>query len=110
MIIAALIGAGGLGPGDRVRADEERDRPGVAGGLAIVLLAIVLDRITQAWGTDPRAESDGKQTAEISTRGRYMRITIHSVQLAAHATPRRHRWSLAVPAAAAAKQLRPTAG
>ena len=53
VIIAALIGAGGLG----LVAYEATTKPliklgqGVAGGLAIVLLAIMLDRITQAWGT-----------------------------------------------------------
>ncbi|MFZ4720831.1 MAG: ABC transporter permease [Ilumatobacteraceae bacterium] len=53
VIIAALIGAGGLG----LVAYEATAKPniklgqGVAGGLAIVLLAIMLDRITQAWGT-----------------------------------------------------------
>jgi ABC-type proline/glycine betaine transport system permease subunit len=30
---------------------------GAAGGLSIVLLAIVLDRITQAWGTSRRDRS-----------------------------------------------------
>jgi glycine betaine/proline transport system permease protein len=53
VIIAALIGAGGLG----LVAYEATTKPliklgqGVAGGLSIVLLAIMLDRITQAWGT-----------------------------------------------------------
>jgi len=53
VIIAALIGAGGLG----LVAYEATAKPniklgqGVTGGLAIVLLAIMLDRITQAWGT-----------------------------------------------------------
>ncbi|MBI4933965.1 MAG: ABC transporter permease subunit [Actinobacteria bacterium] len=53
VIIAALIGAGGLG----LVAYEATAKPniklgqGVAGGLSIVLLAIMLDRITQAWGT-----------------------------------------------------------
>ena len=53
VIIAALIGGGGLG----LVAYEATTKPlqklgqGVAGGLSIVLLAIMLDRITQAWGT-----------------------------------------------------------
>lgn len=53
VIIAALIGSGALG----LVAYEATTKPniklgqGVAGGLAIVLLAIMLDRITQAWGT-----------------------------------------------------------
>ncbi|MEN9646267.1 MAG: hypothetical protein RL238_2936 [Actinomycetota bacterium] len=53
VIIAALIGAEGLGQ----VAYEATAKPniklgqGVAGGLSIVMLAIMLDRITQAWGT-----------------------------------------------------------
>lgn len=55
VIIAALVGAGALG----LVAYEGFAKPiqkigqSVAGGLSIVLLAIVLDRITQAWGTSP---------------------------------------------------------
>jgi len=58
VIIAALVGAGGLG----LVAYEATTKPnvkfgqGVAGGLSIVLLAIMLDRITQAWGTRPESE------------------------------------------------------
>jgi glycine betaine/proline transport system permease protein len=57
VIIAALVGAGGLG----LVAYEANAKPniklgqGVAGGLSIVLLAIMLDRITQAWGTTKEA-------------------------------------------------------
>lgn len=53
VIIAALVGAGALG----LVAYEATAKPniklgqGVAGGVSIVLLAIMLDRITQAWGT-----------------------------------------------------------
>ena len=52
MIIASLVGAGALG----IIAYEATAKPnlklgqGVAAGLSIVLLAIMLDRITQAWG------------------------------------------------------------
>ena len=54
VIIAALVGAGALG----LVAYEATAKPniklgqGVAGGVSIVLLAIMLDRITQAWGTN----------------------------------------------------------
>ncbi|MBI5088672.1 MAG: ABC transporter permease subunit [Actinobacteria bacterium] len=57
VIIAALIGGGALG----LVAYEAFSKPiqkigqGVAGGLSIVFLAIVLDRITQAWGTRPES-------------------------------------------------------
>lgn len=60
VIIAALVGAGALG----LVAYEATQKPilkfgqGVAGGLSVVLLAIMLDRLTQAWGT--RSESDGR--------------------------------------------------
>ena len=56
VIIAALIGGGALG----LVAYEAFSKPiqkigqGLAGGLSIVFLAIVLDRITQAWGTRPQ--------------------------------------------------------
>ncbi|MFZ9629598.1 MAG: ABC transporter permease, partial [Ilumatobacteraceae bacterium] len=52
VIIAALVGAGALG----LVAYEATAKPniklgqGVGGGVSIVLLAIMLDRITQAWG------------------------------------------------------------
>ncbi len=53
VIIAALVGAGALG----LEAYRGFTKPlsdigrGLAGGLSIVLLAIVLDRVTQAWGS-----------------------------------------------------------
>ncbi|MBI4883116.1 MAG: ABC transporter permease subunit [Actinobacteria bacterium] len=58
VIIAALVGAGALG----LVSYEATSKPnlkfgqGVAGGLSIVLLAIMLDRLTQAWGTRPNRE------------------------------------------------------
>jgi glycine betaine/proline transport system permease protein len=54
VIIAALVGAGALG----LVAYEATAKPnlklgsGAAAGVGIVLLAIMLDRITQAWGRD----------------------------------------------------------
>jgi glycine betaine/proline transport system permease protein len=61
VIIAALIGGGALG----LVAYEAFTKPiqkigqGLAGGLSIVFLAIVLDRITQAWGTRPVTKPRG---------------------------------------------------
>ena len=48
VVIAAIIGGKGLG--DPVRAGLNNLQPGLAfvGGIGIVLLAIILDRITQA--------------------------------------------------------------
>lgn len=62
VIIAALVGAGALG----LVAYEATAKPnvklgqGVAGGVSIVLLAIMLDRITQAWSRDAAAPQGGK--------------------------------------------------
>ena len=59
VVIAALIGAGGLGL--TVYTGLGRLDVGTAsvGGLGIVLMAIVLDRITQAYGTGPAAVAGG---------------------------------------------------
>ncbi len=58
VIIASLIGAGGLGLlAYRASAKPQIDFGlGTAGGLSIVLLAIMLDRLTQSWGT--QSDSD----------------------------------------------------
>ena len=58
VIIASLIGAGALGLlAYRAAAKPQIDFGlGTAGGLSIVLLAIMLDRLTQAWGT--RSDTD----------------------------------------------------
>ena len=55
VVVASLVGAGGLGE-DVLRA-LGRFRPGEAllAGLAIVALAIILDRITQAWARNRQA-------------------------------------------------------
>ena len=52
VVVVSLVGAGGLGE-DVLRA-LSRFQPGEAllGGLAIVALAIIVDRVTQAWARD----------------------------------------------------------
>jgi glycine betaine/proline transport system permease protein len=50
VVIGSLVGSGALGTETVVGLSRREIGRGVAGGLAIVLLAIVLDRITQAWG------------------------------------------------------------
>ena len=52
VVVGALVGAGGLGE-DVLRA-LQRFQPGEAllGGLAIVVLAIIVDRVTQAWARE----------------------------------------------------------
>lgn len=63
VIIAALVGAGALG----LVAYEATAKPniklgqGVGGGVSIVLLAIMLDRITQAWGRDSTSPQGGNR-------------------------------------------------
>jgi ABC-type proline/glycine betaine transport system permease subunit len=54
VIIAGLIGGGGLGFDILVALSKRNIGRGLAGGLSILLLAVVLDRITQAMGTAPR--------------------------------------------------------
>lgn len=50
VVIAAMIGAGGLGS-EVLRGIQRLDIPvGFEGGLAIVIIAIILDRITQGFG------------------------------------------------------------
>jgi glycine betaine/proline transport system permease protein len=58
VIIASLIGAGGLGLLAYQAAVKAQTKLGLgtAGGLSIVLLAIMLDRLTQAWGTSKETE------------------------------------------------------
>ena len=51
VVVAALIGAGGLGLETVYGLTKKEIGRGTAGGLAIVLLAVVLDRVTQAFGT-----------------------------------------------------------
>ncbi len=53
VIIASLIGGGALGLLSLGGFQKQQSQigQGLAAGLSIVLLAIVLDRITQAWGT-----------------------------------------------------------
>ncbi len=51
VVVAALIGAGGLGLETVYGLTKKEIGRGTAGGVAIVLLAVVLDRVTQAFGT-----------------------------------------------------------
>ncbi|MGI9028708.1 MAG: ABC transporter permease [Ilumatobacteraceae bacterium] len=50
VVIAGLTGSGGLGLETVYGLTKGEVGRGVAGGVSIVLLAITLDRITQAWG------------------------------------------------------------
>lgn len=55
VVIASLIGAGGLGLETVYGLTKSEIGRGVAGGASIVLLAIVLDRITQSWARPRRS-------------------------------------------------------
>ena len=63
VVIASMIGAKGLG--DPVRSGINNLQPGLAavGGIGIVVLAIVLDRITQALGRGGPGQGQGKLLA-----------------------------------------------
>ncbi len=52
VIVAALVGAGALGLETINGLTRSEIGRGLAGGLAIVALAVMLDRITQAWGSE----------------------------------------------------------
>jgi len=51
VVIASLIGAGGLGQPVLVGIQQLNIGLGFEGGIAIVILAIFLDRVTQSLGT-----------------------------------------------------------
>lgn len=59
VVIASMIGAGGLG--NTVLTGIQRLNVGLGfeGGLGVVLLAILLDRITQSFGRPRRGQSEG---------------------------------------------------
>ncbi len=59
VVIAGLIGSGALGllALGGFQKQQSQIGQGMAAGLSIVLLAIVLDRITQAWGSGRRDQS-----------------------------------------------------
>ncbi|GAB4409295.1 MAG: hypothetical protein Fur0044_02870 [Anaerolineae bacterium] len=59
VIIAGLVGGGGLGLETVIGLAKNQTGRGVEAGLAIVILAIVIDRITQAWGKKQQAGGQG---------------------------------------------------
>ena len=60
VVIAGLTGSGGLGLETVYGLTKGEVGRGVAGGVSIVLLAITLDRITQAWGVRSAARTEGE--------------------------------------------------
>jgi glycine betaine/proline transport system permease protein len=63
IVIAGLIGAGGLGIETVLALTRGEVGRGVEAALAIVLLGIVLDRITQSFGSDDEAARATVKTA-----------------------------------------------
>ena len=57
VIIAGLVGGGGLGLETVIGLARNETGRGVEAGLAIVVLAILLDRLTQSWAKRQRAAS-----------------------------------------------------
>ena len=55
VIIAGLVGGGGLGLETVMGLARNETGRGVEAGLAIVILAVILDRLTQAWARRQRA-------------------------------------------------------
>jgi glycine betaine/proline transport system permease protein len=52
VVIASMVGAGGLGADVMQALETLNVGTGVEAGLAIVILAVVLDRISQGFGKD----------------------------------------------------------
>lgn len=59
VIIASMIGARGIGETVLLGLQRADSGQGAVGGLGIVLLAIVFDRITQGFGNRPRTKAPG---------------------------------------------------
>jgi glycine betaine/proline transport system permease protein len=59
VIIAGLVGGGGLGLESVIGLAKNQTGRGVEAGIAIVILAIIIDRITQAWGKKRDARIQG---------------------------------------------------
>ena len=58
VVVAALVGAGGLGAEVYAGIQQLEFGRGLMGGLAIVVLAVILDRVTQGMAKDPRARRE----------------------------------------------------
>lgn len=72
VIIASMVGAGGLG-NDVLASIQRLDIGlGVESGLAVVLIAIILDRITESFGIDPR---ESRQTPFARLKSRLKAMT-----------------------------------
>lgn len=60
VVVAAMIGAGGLGAGVLQSIAQLKNGMGFEYGIAVVILAIILDRILQGWGKSLQKEKGKK--------------------------------------------------
>ena len=56
VVVAALVGAGGLGADVYAGIQQLEFGRGLMGGLGIVVLAVIIDRVSQGFAKDPRAQ------------------------------------------------------
>ena len=56
VVVAALVGAGGLGADVYAGVQQLEFGRGLMGGIAIVILAVIIDRISQGFAKDPMAQ------------------------------------------------------
>ena len=56
VVIATLVGAGGLGTDVYAGVQQLEFGRGLMGGIAIVVLAVIIDRISQGFAKDPARE------------------------------------------------------
>jgi glycine betaine/proline transport system permease protein len=66
VIIASMIGAGGLGFDVLTSLRRLAIGDGLEAGIAITLMAIALDRVSQAYAAKPPAEHRGRRPASSS--------------------------------------------
>ncbi|WP_135230414.1 ABC transporter permease [Deinococcus fonticola] len=70
VVLASMIGARGLGQDVLAGINTLDIGVGLQGGIAIVILAIVIDRITQGYGTPRRAKHKLNQPTATATKAR----------------------------------------
>ena len=58
VVVAALVGAGGLGGEVYAGISQLEFGRGFMGGFGIVVLAVIIDRIVQGMAKDPRMQRD----------------------------------------------------
>jgi glycine betaine/proline transport system permease protein len=69
VIVAGLVGGGALGLDVVYGLTRSQPGLGVEAGIAIVALAVVLDRLTQSWGAGRRTGAAARPTGLRLTKG-----------------------------------------